>query len=639
MKKGLIALFAAALAISASVSFGYAPTIRPLPDITIGDAEDNLATQDRNFFVFTNAFRFDDYAQDQDTTVSTLLWSFDEWDPTPQWFTVNGKAPLHVGAAAVAAADGGTNSGPHLNPANEIRAGNQLAYFRDIILSPGTGTGPFSPAPADLTAHAVGKSVFFYVSDQTSVASAECFVKSVDNAHDGASAAGVLWYKDDTFNTSNIGVPGGTVGWAPFGMSALTGTDQHGVTSDYVAGSYRVLIPADATGTIYRVGGWEALRSESIPFNSVGTDNYVRGKFWIYAGGQSAPSQLNTIPNLRLRVNNRFAVATLLEVLAHQNADSPGTVARDVELAPSTNSASPSIYRVDHAPIAVPALLTNGADVQRCSRCFEGYSFDAADNGYLYLAESAIGTYSRSLLPNSAPTSKVYTGTDLNFDTVATKIFNWIPAASGVKPTIETAGGLMTVTNLSDGVAIDSTAVPTNRVGTAAVEFFAGSNQAQRVRVEAGKQYVTRFHITSTKNANAQCQVRPRTHTIGFAWTNKLEVGGAYGTGATAGGTNNDIAQQALPGVGSLNPDKMTPGENGGWYTLITNSPLSTDINPSQTQLNLLPGPGSSSTSARDFKVACDVLDTLSNGTLKDSEVGYFKIDRIEVRTFDAVPD
>jgi hypothetical protein len=68
MKKGLVALFAAALAISASVSFGYAPTIRPLPDITIGDMEDNLSTQDRNFFVFTNAFRFDDYAQDQDTT-------------------------------------------------------------------------------------------------------------------------------------------------------------------------------------------------------------------------------------------------------------------------------------------------------------------------------------------------------------------------------------------------------------------------------------------------------------------------------------------------------------------------------------------------------------------------------------------
>ena len=72
-------------------------------------------------------------------------------------------------------------------------------------------------------------------------------------------------------------------------------------------------------------------------------------------------------------------------------------------------------------------------------------------------------------------------------------------------------------------------------------------------------QYKVRFHLTAIQQSNRQPQIRMRARSVKFNWTQKYEIGDAW-----AGGTaNNTIAQQLLPGIGTMNPDK-TGSENGG---------------------------------------------------------------------------
>ena len=99
MIKGLItALVAGALSLSAT-SFGAAPVIFNIPDVTVGDLDSpNCVGTGANFFVFTDAINLDNFVSDADTPKANLLWSFAEADDIAdqdsinpsQWYTVNG---------------------------------------------------------------------------------------------------------------------------------------------------------------------------------------------------------------------------------------------------------------------------------------------------------------------------------------------------------------------------------------------------------------------------------------------------------------------------------------------------------------------------------------------------------------------
>jgi hypothetical protein len=641
MKRGLIATLAlvAIIFTCADASFARAPRIRDIPDITIGDSEDNIGT-DNNWFVFTNAFKFVDYVEDADTTLSDLLWSFDEGDdPAPvdltPWFNINDVGAVHVGSAAMAANDSPTPASNHVLPSGseDISTGsNGWATFRDIVFSP-TTTPPFaSPSPALAAEHATGKMVRFYVSDSTNVATRDIWVNTVDTGWDSASGGTpfVVYDYERFWEDVTSPTPGDMTGWTP-----LT-TDPNAVT-DYDSGNTALRVTV-ATSADPRVNGYVTGNSEWMPYASaIGTGNVVRAKFWVFATGQASSTDLNQLPNMRARVANRFAYTVYLEVFNHLISDPAGT-ALGVDVRPSNDPNNPSLYRVDFDPVDVPRLSVAG---EGCLRGFEAYCLEPQENGALELSESLIGSYPWSEMPDSPADPKVkYYKTfttsasdagDLAITNTLTELVigkRELLAAQAWGPDVALDGSTdPTYSESAAGITLDTTLVATNRFGSIAREISETGAETERIRVEAGKQYRMRWHLTSDTNANNQPMFRVRGRSLKFMWSYKAEIGGAWG----AGNSNNLLAQELLPGVGSQNPS--------GYYNLILHTPISADIQASQPTITAFPGPGETGFSRKDVLYGLDVLDSMSANANYITESGRMTCDELVVWVYDLVSD
>ncbi len=471
-----------------------------------------------------------------------------------------------------------------------------------------------------------------------------------------ASTGWVSVWDDDTFPTGSVGEPGAATGWSSFGLNSALAFPSY----DGTQGAYRAHVTA-ATDR-FRNSGLIANASEWMPYSVVGPTNCVRAKFFIYAGGQANPGQSNQIPNMRLRVQTRFAVNSMFELTHHSNPD-PEQDAISVDLRPSTNPAKPSLYRVDMDPVDVPYLQQNPT-VEGFQRAFEAVSLDPQDNGFVGMTESVIGAYPSSATPDTAAPVKVYAVSasdagDLKLVQASENLlFNYVSppaeAGEGALGTSEFTGPVPTVAEGPGGITLDTAGVPLDRIGIASrnINPDRGTNDyAARVRVEPGRQYRVRFHLTSTRQTNQQASIRLRARTVKFAWNQKFELSGAWATDASKTyplNANNTIAQQALPGVGNQNPDR-TGNENGGWYSLILHTPLSPEVRaefadgvPLATRMPNLaaqPGPGVNAFSRRDIQVGFDLLDSISFGQGAPLEQGNVTLDRIEVRAYNLVPD
>jgi hypothetical protein len=452
-------------------------------------------------------------------------------------------------------------------------------------------------------------------------------------------------YDADPLSTGGLVPPGSPDGWSPFGQNNAQGFPGY----DEVTGAYYGAVTTATanyriTGAISNPGLW-------MPYSAIGTGSYVRAKYFIYTSGQANPSQGNSVPCMRLRVSNRFAVNSMLEVFNHLNSD-PQIEPLAQELRPSDDPAAPSLYRVDYDPVDVPYLLSNSA-VEGVLRAFEAFSTDPQDNGIIAMTESVIGTYPKGAAPLSAAPIRVYQASSSNAGDLAATApdaqlvkYSVLAQPPGVFPTVDFAK-FPAYSEGTGGVTMDSVGFNNNdggfRVGIIVREVGAGSDLAQRNRVEPDKQYTVRFHVTGTQLSNRQPQLRLRARSIRFMWVQKLEMGGAWGTN---GAENHAIASQTLPGVGSQNPDK-NGSEAGGWYTLLFHTPMSAEIRPDVggTLANRMPlitaeaGPGVNLASRRDLKVGFDMLDTLSFGPNAPTEEGNFTVDRVEVRSYDLVSD
>ncbi|MCX7719547.1 MAG: hypothetical protein N2111_14250 [Candidatus Sumerlaeaceae bacterium] len=453
----------------------------------------------------------------------------------------------------------------------------------------------------------------------------------------------------DTLTSGSLQPPGSLEGWSSFAFNSALAWPEYSTT----AGAYLAYVTPSPD--LYRISGVMANYDGWLPYEAVDSNNVVRAKYYMYAGGQPNPADLNQIPNLRMRLSNRFAVNSMVEVFHHTN-DNPTQTAMDRELRPSTVATSPSLYRVDFDPLDVPYLAAN-ATVEGITRAFEAYAIYPQDQGFVAMTESVIGVYPSSAVTTAVAPVKVYEPADLAlFNPLEMSLINLIPRkGEGEFGVPDPLTSPPVYSETTGGITLDAANVPTSRIGLGVREFNPDrntNNYPSRVRVEEGKQYIIRWHLTSTQQVNQQAQIRLRARSAKFAWSQKFEVGGAWSTGAIGMyplNENNTIAQQSLPGFGTLNPDRESGDLSGGWYSMVFHTPLSADIRPefppgtpiSTRMPNLAgqPGPGVNAFSRRDVFLGIDLVDTISGGEGRYLEAGNVTVDRVEIRTYTLVPD
>lgn len=437
-------------------------------------------------------------------------------------------------------------------------------------------------------------------------------------------------------------------GWSQFG----TTTADQSTNYDGLYTSLRATIGASPNG--YRIIGWLSNAANTMYYSSVGSGNFVRAKYYLYATDQ-AGTAVNQIPNFRVRVANRFAFSAILQVKNHLNSDPEATnIAQDIR--PSTAPLSPSIYRVDLDPCDVPQLTSNPG-TEGFLRLFEAYESDPQANGTIAMTECVLGTYpalgdftstvpvTQNGLIKAYRTNAIGGGDFGNGNSGSSN--SQITIAKYFQGAAETTGPQPSVSINTLGVTLETLSVQSDRYGAAALDVFndAGdqANHTSRARVEPGKQYKIRFHATSTKQSNTQSVMRFRARTIKFQYTSALEVGGSQ----AASVANNTLAAQVLPGVGNQIPlfDRVNPTENGGWYNVIMVTPMNPGIQASQPRLAAQDGPGvdtspaNNSKSRRDLQFGIDVIDTFSTQAGAGLEAGHMVVDRVDIEKYDLVAD
>jgi hypothetical protein len=436
---------------------------------------------------------------------------------------------------------------------------------------------------------------------------------------------------------------------SPAGWTTFVRTPSDAASTDHDAAQTALRASVVSDASRFRVAGWMTDSSRWLPYSTVGPNKVVRGKFYVYTSGASG----NAIPNMRMRLSTRYAQNSMLEVFNHTNLSASDQLLEQ-ELRPSADPSKPSLYRVDFDPVDVPYLWFNSS-TEGITAAFEAYAMFPQDNGTVALTEFSVGTYPLSQTPDTSPAVKTLAPTASDAGDLAASRPGAVRDLFSVVFTSGTEGDYGTRDNSyaptyaegPQGVTVSSVGFNNNlggyRLGVAAIDFGTDANYADRLRVEPGKQYRIRFHVTSTTNSNTNPQLRLRARTIRYAWSQKFEIGGAF----SAGPINNTIAAQSLPGVGCLNPDKMGAETNGGWYTLVFHTPMSLDIRADGTgdlaarmpNITAEPGPGVNAISRRDLRVGFDLLDTLSPPPNNQYEAGNFTVDRIEIRSYPLVAD
>ncbi len=155
--------------------FAYRPIIGNIPNIRIGDMDDNAgSTIDRNFFRFSHAFNFDEYVsrhpEDTDFSTTNIRWSFYETDGA--FIDINGKTRLVSPDDALNPGAKEFTNFPNNDP---VPRETSWADFWDIQACPQKWLGTY-PTPGILT----DTILTFYASNGTEVDSKSILVKSVD---------------------------------------------------------------------------------------------------------------------------------------------------------------------------------------------------------------------------------------------------------------------------------------------------------------------------------------------------------------------------------------------------------------------------------------------------------------------------
>lgn len=674
-------LFAGAITLSAfAPAYAAAPVIQNMPDVTIGDLEDSTGATDNNIFVFSDAFTFSELVFDADTQDGDLMWSFGEFSAdengglADSQYMINGVEAVNVGDAEVLGDEANNHENAVSPGANQINISSDTASFRDIVLSPLPEQSAYpEPTEDQKTSAALGKVIRYYVSDGTNVAYSDAIVRTVDDAFDSTTPAYNANYIEHIRDEDLAGN-----GWGPSGLG------WEAVTTNKANGELSITVqPTTAKSRIF---GWT--NPGLLDYDVVGDDRFVRGKFYIYTD-VSMSEPVNKVPNFRLRITHENAVnAAVHYELARTGMSGTETepyyaTQNDPEaedragkwLRPADNqiSPTPSLYRVDFDPVDVPAAAGS-----KIGALMESYTISDTANGTLYLTELVLGSY--AALDNSGELTYQYRrGVDLSQGAGGAKVvsgggFNHEPTLvpgqlqdlyfPGVDP-----GGYFSFTEDANGVFADTAAVQEDVFGVGLVNFLSANN-VDKVRIEGNKLYHARFYATAPVPTNSgnpevasQGAIRFRFQTAANGVSHLLDMTSLVAGSLVGPSTPNadNIATQALPGIGSQNPDTDLsldfPGEDGGWYSVVASSPLDSfgirnDNNNAFGSLNDEPGPGEPGDSTRDVTIGVDLIKgprnvqtahgtvpfAASRAVVRISAVDVYEYPSIDDGGFDATP-
>lgn len=431
MKKGLVVLLGTALLAVAGSGFAEAPMIGGVPDVNIGDAEDNVgATADLNFFRYVNAFNVMSFVSDADSTAAQLKFAFDEKDTDINNIAINGVKQL-ANPAALPSAWG----------ASAIPAGEYWFSVRDILRSPlpadDGNPDPVPPAVANAfptpkradgsdvtqnqtevlpwsttalnTLGGTSREVVILVGDEADqVASDTILVTSNNNASDSLSSTFTTVYSDSTFAAANwVYVTAAGVGVA---------TSSGGTGGGYLGLATGATAPTTSSSAYY--ARW--YQQGSGTGNLVAPIPYVAGNV-IYAAKMTlelnaqANGRISQAPDLRIGVENplqQLVTANLLYSQTFGDATA-GADAYNPHLPAVGASNTYNVVWSANSQLPEYDTLNNwqnvtGLDLRTFRVFFDALDFNAApatnpeDSGTWRLTNLVVGTVDRpaTMAPN-----------------------------------------------------------------------------------------------------------------------------------------------------------------------------------------------------------------------------------------------
>ncbi|MBX7247331.1 MAG: M36 family metallopeptidase [Candidatus Sumerlaeaceae bacterium] len=365
----------------------------------------------------------------------------------------------------------------------------------------------------------------------------------------------------------------------------------------------RLVLSTNAANSV-RVPSWI---TPGVPYLNYPNQVY-RLQAYVARSGQADMNDQTQVPSLRLKLSTRAAQGNVAEYFFNTSPFNPGLAPAMAPNIPSSDPNNPTLYEVNFNPVDVPALLSPTPTT--INGTIENYSLNPTEQGNLEIIQTSIDRYSappegQGVLLRSFGPADFTQGTVTNAN-----MGNPDPKSDSPNPRPKaTIDGL--------GITLDSTAVPNDAVSYVAYDFVPPSGTEPAM--QPGKQYRIRYHVSSNTPANNNPQMRLRARAIQFGYSNKFEIGSA----AAASQANNLIAAQALPGIGTGNPDNNGIETNGGYYEQWIVPP---PVLPSDPEL-------------KKIRFAFDLLDGFPGVDSKQLGVsGRFTLDSFEVREFNKIP-
>jgi hypothetical protein len=360
--------------------YAYAPVIGNIPDIIIGDMEDNgtsCGLTDLNFFRFTDAFNFDEYVTaetgdpDAGTTYPQIVrWSF--LATNTGLLKINGIATLADASESIEPGLKELTSYPNTGTPPRLTS---LASFRDLVDSPEPDAPPYLDPSEGSCLDTV---ITIYASNGSKADSKEVLVKANVKLGELCLPDGLSWPIPPLTPVKDWNSPG-TEGWVPRGEGwpadnlffAYTADGKPFYVTSHTSSGGDISAAGHATRYVY--GLWRSTGTD-VPYVA---NNVYRIQYKI----STSQADETKVPNCRLLTYFKSPTATML---AGGNRVGKSKTAGE-GFAPDASGKTYNVY------IGPPDLTATGATFLEVN--FEVIDFDPNESGTNTMEECHVARF------------------------------------------------------------------------------------------------------------------------------------------------------------------------------------------------------------------------------------------------------